>query len=53
MTKVAIIGSAFVGRARTVSFARAEHEVAPWDQDPRAPEKALAYVEKRRADRER
>ena len=46
MRKVAIIGSGFVGRAWAISFARAGHDVALWDQDPQAPEKALAYVER-------
>ena len=46
MSKVAVIGSGFVGRAWAISFARGGHEVALWDQDPQAPERALAYVEK-------
>jgi len=44
MSKVAIIGSGFVGRAWAISFARAGHDVTLWDQDPKAPEKALAYI---------
>jgi L-gulonate 3-dehydrogenase len=46
MTKVAVIGSGFVGRAWAISFARAGCEVALWDQDREAPDKALAYVER-------
>jgi 3-hydroxyacyl-CoA dehydrogenase len=46
VSKVAIIGSGFIGRAWAISFARAGHEVALWDQDSRAPERALAYIEK-------
>jgi L-gulonate 3-dehydrogenase len=46
LSKVAVIGSGFVGRAWAISFARGGHEVALWDQDPQAPERALAYVEK-------
>jgi L-gulonate 3-dehydrogenase len=46
LSKVAVIGSGFVGRAWAISFARSGHEVALWDQDPHALERALAYVEK-------
>jgi 3-hydroxyacyl-CoA dehydrogenase len=46
MTKTAVIGSGFVGRAWAISFARAGSEVALWDQDKEAPGKALAYVER-------
>ena len=46
MTRVAVIGSGFVGRAWTISFARAGCEVALWDQDKEAPSKALAYIER-------
>ncbi|MBV8474491.1 MAG: 3-hydroxyacyl-CoA dehydrogenase [Hyphomicrobiales bacterium] len=44
MTKVAIIGSGFVGRAWAISYARAGHEVALWDEDESAPANALAYI---------
>ena len=37
MSRTAIIGSGFVGRAWAISFARAGHEVALWDRDPAAP----------------
>jgi L-gulonate 3-dehydrogenase len=46
MTRVAIIGSGFVGRAWAISFARAGCKVALWDQDKGAPGRALAYVER-------
>jgi L-gulonate 3-dehydrogenase len=46
VTKAAVIGSGFVGRAWAISFARAGCEVALWDQDKDAPGKALAYVER-------
>jgi L-gulonate 3-dehydrogenase len=52
MSKVAIIGSGFVGRGWAISFARAGHDVALWDQDPQAPEKALAYVKRLLSDLE-
>ena len=45
MSKVAIVGSGFVGRAWAISFARAGHEVALWDADPSAPAKALTFIE--------
>ena len=46
MTRVAVIGSGFVGRAWAISFARAGCEVALWDQDEAAPPKAQAYIER-------
>ena len=46
MTRVAVIGSGFVGRAWAISFARAGCEVALWDQDKDAPGKAQAYIER-------
>jgi L-gulonate 3-dehydrogenase len=45
MSKVAIIGCGFVGRGWAVSFARAGHDVALWDREPGAPDKALDYIE--------
>jgi L-gulonate 3-dehydrogenase len=45
MSKVAIIGCGFVGRAWAISFARAGHDVALWDADPSAPAKALVYID--------
>ncbi len=44
MSKVAIVGSGFIGRAWAITFARAGHEVALWDKDPAAPEKALDFI---------
>ena len=45
MTKVAIIGSGFIGRAWAITFARAGFEVALADQAAGAPDAALAYIE--------
>jgi 3-hydroxyacyl-CoA dehydrogenase len=53
MTRTAIIGSGFVGRAWAISFARAGHEVALWDQDPTAPVAARGYIEGVLADLDR
>jgi 3-hydroxyacyl-CoA dehydrogenase len=46
VSKIAVIGSGFIGRAWAISFARGGYDVALWDQDPKAAERALAYVEK-------
>jgi 3-hydroxyacyl-CoA dehydrogenase len=46
MSKVAIVGAGFIGRAWAISFARAGHAVALWDEDATAPGKALSYIEK-------
>jgi len=45
MSKIAIVGAGFVGRAWAISFARAEHEVALWDPKPEACAAALRYIE--------
>ncbi|MFO1248838.1 MAG: 3-hydroxyacyl-CoA dehydrogenase [Alphaproteobacteria bacterium] len=45
MSKVAIIGSGFIGRAWAISFSRAGHDIALWDKDDGAAEKALSYIE--------
>ncbi|HET7086348.1 MAG TPA: 3-hydroxyacyl-CoA dehydrogenase [Rhizomicrobium sp.] len=45
MSNVAIIGAGFVGRAWAISFARAGHSIALWDQDAAACGKALTYIE--------
>lgn len=45
MSKVAIVGSGFIGRAWAISFARAGHTVALWDADAGAPGKALSYID--------
>jgi len=45
MSKFAIVGAGFVGRAWAISFARAGHDVALWDQDAAAPGKALEYID--------
>ena len=45
MSKVAIIGSGFVGRGWAISFARAGHEVALWDANAAAPGRALSFID--------
>ena len=45
MSNVAIIGAGFVGRAWAISYARAGHTIALWDEDGAAPGKALTYIE--------
>jgi L-gulonate 3-dehydrogenase len=45
MSRVAIIGTGFIGRAWTISFARAGHDIALWDAEAGAPEKALGYLD--------
>ena len=45
MSKVALIGLGLVGRAWAISFARAGHEVALWDEKPDAVDGALRYAE--------
>lgn len=45
MTKIAIIGSGFIGRAWAITFARAGFDVALADQAAGAPEAAIAYIE--------
>ena len=46
MSKVAIVGAGFIGRAWAISFARAGHTVTLWDEDQTAPGKALSYIER-------
>jgi L-gulonate 3-dehydrogenase len=46
LSKVAIIGSGFIGRAWAISFARGGHEIALWDENPQAAGQAIAYIEK-------
>src|SRR3954468_2012220 len=45
MSKVAIIGTGFVGRGWAISFARAGHDIALWDADDAAAGKALTYID--------
>jgi 3-hydroxyacyl-CoA dehydrogenase len=45
MGKVAIVGAGFVGRAWAISFARAGHEVALWDEQADAATAALDYID--------
>ncbi|MEJ8473214.1 3-hydroxyacyl-CoA dehydrogenase [Roseibium algae] len=44
MSKIAIVGSGFIGRAWAISFARAGYDVCLWDVDPGAPNAALSYI---------
>ncbi len=44
MSKVAIVGSGLVGRAWAISFARAGHQVAIWDQADGAAARALEFI---------
>ncbi|MEO8300346.1 MAG: 3-hydroxyacyl-CoA dehydrogenase [Rhizomicrobium sp.] len=45
MSNFAIVGAGFIGRAWAISFARAGHDVALWDQDAAAPGAALDYID--------
>jgi 3-hydroxyacyl-CoA dehydrogenase len=44
VSKIALVGLGLVGRAWAVSFARAGHEVAIWDERPEAIDDALQVV---------
>ncbi len=46
MSKIALVGLGLVGRAWAISFTRAGHEVAIWDERPEAIDLALAFVNK-------
>jgi L-gulonate 3-dehydrogenase len=46
MAKVALVGLGLVGRAWAISFSRAGHEVAIWDERPEAIDDALRFVNK-------
>src|SRR5579863_4200782 len=46
MGKIAIVGAGFIGRAWAISFARAGHEVALWDEAVGAPVAALAAIDR-------
>jgi len=45
MSKIAIVGSGFIGRAWAISFARAGHAVALWDAQAGAVDRALSYID--------
>jgi len=45
MQKIAIVGSGFIGRAWAISFARAGHAIALWDEQSGAVERALSYID--------
>jgi L-gulonate 3-dehydrogenase len=44
MARVSVIGSGFIGRAWAISFARAGHDVALWDEAPDAPHRAIDFI---------
>jgi 3-hydroxyacyl-CoA dehydrogenase len=44
MSRVAIIGTGFIGRAWAITFARGGHDVVLWDNDPKAPGAARDYI---------
>jgi L-gulonate 3-dehydrogenase len=44
MSRVAIIGTGFIGRAWAITFARSGHEVMLWDQSDDAPAAACDYI---------
>ena len=48
--KIAVIGSGLIGRAWSISFARAGYEVALYDAKPEAAEAALGFVDSVLAD---
>jgi L-gulonate 3-dehydrogenase len=48
--KIAVIGSGLIGRAWSISFARAGYEVALYDAKPEAAEAALTFVDSVLAD---
>ena len=43
-SRVALVGTGIVGRAWAISFARAGHAVALWDEDPDQPKRAFDFV---------
>ena len=44
MAHVAVVGSGFIGRAWAITFARAGHDVALWDENPEAPHRAIDFI---------
>jgi L-gulonate 3-dehydrogenase len=44
MSKTAIVGSGFIGRAWAISFAAAGHDVSMWDQSPEATDGARDFI---------
>jgi 3-hydroxyacyl-CoA dehydrogenase len=45
MSKIALVGLGLVGRAWAISFARAGHDVALWDDKPDAAGEALRFID--------
>jgi L-gulonate 3-dehydrogenase len=46
MGKIAVVGAGLVGRAWAISYARAGHDVALWDESAEAPGAALAAIDR-------
>jgi 3-hydroxyacyl-CoA dehydrogenase len=44
LSRVAIIGSGFIGRAWAISYSRAGHDVVLWDAEADAPARAIDYI---------
>ena len=44
MAHVTVVGTGFIGRAWAITFARAGHDVALWDQDPGASDRAIEFI---------
>ena len=51
-SKIAIVGSGFIGRAWAISFARGGHPVALWDPAPGAAAAAVGFIDQVLADLE-
>ena len=47
MTRIAVVGAGFIGRAWSIVFARAGFEVALWDPDARASATAKGFIAER------
>jgi 3-hydroxyacyl-CoA dehydrogenase len=44
VTKIAVVGAGFIGRAWAITFARAGYAVALWDQNLEASQRALDFI---------
>src|ERR1700722_7222538 len=44
MAHVTVVGTGLIGRAWAITFARGGHDVALWDQDPGAPDRAIEFI---------
>lgn len=45
MSKVAVVGTGLVGRAWAITFARGGYDVALYDQDPTAADRAMGFID--------